>query len=183
MKAFKDWSYIVHALGTGKQTIILRKGGIHEDSGKFQIEANEFLLLPTLFHQANDKVKRQSLVDFKEEIYNPNHLTANIHYLAKLEQFVEVEDNSTLERLDKFHVWTEEVVMERFNRWNPNKVFCLVLRVYELDQPIQIEMTPELAGCKSWVDLEVETGNYRPVLDEQNFNNITEELQDLLKLG
>ncbi len=36
--AFKEWAVIVDALGRGDQILILRKGGISEGRGGFQIE-------------------------------------------------------------------------------------------------------------------------------------------------
>ncbi len=42
MLAFKEWSYIVTALGKGKQSIILRKGGISEENGDFELKGKEF---------------------------------------------------------------------------------------------------------------------------------------------
>lgn len=179
MKAFKDWSLIVHALGTGRQSIILRKGGIHEDSGSFEIESNEFLLLPTLFHQASDKVKETDGVDGTE--YHKDHLSTVVKYFARLEKVFEINSAEQLDAIDSYHIWSKEVVRERFDRWNPNKVFCLLLRVYELEKPISIEMSPELGGCKSWVDIDVElTGNHRVVLAEESFFELSSLLDKTL---
>ena len=54
--AFKEWAVICHALGTGRQVLILRKGGIGEDAGMFRPEHREFLFFPTGFHQSPGKV-------------------------------------------------------------------------------------------------------------------------------
>ena len=42
--ALKEWSAAVHAMLDGRQTVLLRKGGIHEK--RFDLAAREFLLLP-----------------------------------------------------------------------------------------------------------------------------------------
>ncbi|MED5454303.1 MAG: DUF1802 family protein, partial [Verrucomicrobiota bacterium] len=36
--AFKEWAVVIDALGRGEQIIILRKGGIHEGKGGFQMD-------------------------------------------------------------------------------------------------------------------------------------------------
>ncbi|HWD18423.1 MAG TPA: DUF1802 family protein, partial [Verrucomicrobiae bacterium] len=54
--AFKEWAVVVDALGHGGQIIILRKGGIREGRAGFQVEHEEFLLFPTLFHQQREAV-------------------------------------------------------------------------------------------------------------------------------
>ena len=46
--ALKEWAALVAALGEGKQTVLLRKGGIRE--GPFKAPASSFYLFPTSFH-------------------------------------------------------------------------------------------------------------------------------------
>ena len=53
---FKEWAVVVDALGRGEQIILLRKGGLREGKGGFQVEQTEFLLFPTLFHQQRELV-------------------------------------------------------------------------------------------------------------------------------
>src|SRR4026207_2423284 len=47
--AFKEWAVICETLAAGRQTVILRKGGIAEEGGLFRPEHSEFLLYPTYF--------------------------------------------------------------------------------------------------------------------------------------
>src|SRR5256885_14567400 len=54
--AFKEWAVVVDALGRGEQIVILRKGGISEGPGGFQVEHPQFLLFPTLYHQQRESV-------------------------------------------------------------------------------------------------------------------------------
>ncbi len=49
--AFKEWAVVCAALAAGRQTIILRKGGIDEGREGFRVAHYEFWLLPTRFHQ------------------------------------------------------------------------------------------------------------------------------------
>ena len=44
--ALKEWSAAVHAMLDGRQTVLLRKGGIGEK--RFDLEASEFLFFPTV---------------------------------------------------------------------------------------------------------------------------------------
>ncbi len=52
--AFKEWSGVCDALADGRQSILLRKGGIREEpgAGRFVPEHREFWLYPTGVHQA-----------------------------------------------------------------------------------------------------------------------------------
>jgi hypothetical protein len=49
--AFKEWAAVCTALAAGKQSLIVRKGGIHEGRDGFRVEHGEFWLYPTQFHQ------------------------------------------------------------------------------------------------------------------------------------
>jgi hypothetical protein len=48
---FKEWSLVCDALGAGAQSVILRKGGIHEGRGGFWWKHDRFFLFPTHFHE------------------------------------------------------------------------------------------------------------------------------------
>ena len=56
--AFKEWAVICAALASGKQSLILRKGGIAEEGGGFKPEHSEFLLYPTYFHEHRNGISR-----------------------------------------------------------------------------------------------------------------------------
>ena len=57
MNGLKEWATVVKALEQGKQTVILRKGGILETASGFNVESKEFLLFPTWEHQEEIFVK------------------------------------------------------------------------------------------------------------------------------
>ena len=53
--ALKEWAALVAAIGDGKQTILLRKGGIRE--GAFKPPSSSFYLFPTSFHSEGRLLK------------------------------------------------------------------------------------------------------------------------------
>src|SRR4029078_10023630 len=55
--ALKEWSAAVHALLEGRQTVLLRKGGIHEK--RFALSASRFLFFPTVAHSHADRVRAE----------------------------------------------------------------------------------------------------------------------------
>ncbi|MGL4465497.1 MAG: DUF1802 family protein, partial [Planctomycetia bacterium] len=54
--AFKEWAVVAAALADGRQSLIVRKGGIHERGGVFTVEYDRFWLYPTQFHQDAGKL-------------------------------------------------------------------------------------------------------------------------------
>ena len=54
---FKEWAAVCEALGQGRQSVILRKGGIAEGREGFSFKHSEFFLFPTWFHEQPKKVR------------------------------------------------------------------------------------------------------------------------------
>ena len=67
MEGLKEWATVVKALEQGKQTVILRKGGILETASGFNIESKKFFLFPTWEHQETKHVKPE-FHDFLNEV-------------------------------------------------------------------------------------------------------------------
>ena len=50
-RVFKEWDLSCRAMCDGRQTLLVRKGGIREDGGVFVLDDTEFWLMPTFDHQ------------------------------------------------------------------------------------------------------------------------------------
>src|SRR5690242_14612220 len=55
--AFKEWAGVCAALATGRQSLILRKGGIAEGPEGFAPEHTSFWLYPTHVHEAEQGLR------------------------------------------------------------------------------------------------------------------------------
>jgi hypothetical protein len=151
--AFKEWGYIVDALGKGKQSLIIRKGGIDEESGDFKIKGKKFLLLPTQFHQAKEMIKPEWQKELNGEKFQISQDKVSIQYFAEVADSRLVKDWNILEKLDPMHAWKKEVIAERFNRWEKS-AHLLIVQIYHLKDPFELEMLPEYGGCKSWIEID-----------------------------
>src|SRR5262245_32547454 len=54
---FKEWSVICAALAAGRQSLILRKGGIQEGRDGFRVAHERFWLFPTHYHEAAQSIR------------------------------------------------------------------------------------------------------------------------------
>ncbi|MCP4520493.1 MAG: DUF1802 family protein [Cytophagales bacterium] len=154
-KVFKEWTKVVQALGEGRQQIILRKGGIIEENGSFSVQEDDFLLLPTLYHQQNEKIKQSWLNEVGEEdIYYQNHQQVWIRFEAFVKEVRQINSWKELAKLDDQHVWREDVIQERYERWQEHQVTLLVVDVKKLEPPILLDLLPEHGGCKSWIEID-----------------------------
>lgn len=151
---FKEWSYICEALGQGVQTIILRKGGIHEGKGGFHFQHDAFWLFPTGFHNQGELL-RWTPPDF-EEVTVPRDEQrehVNIRYFAKLHRVWKLTVWDKVAALASFHVWNEQTIRDRF-AWNEESCLHVALvRVFKLPQPWTFPYQPGYGGCRSWVKL------------------------------
>ena len=197
MLALKEWSIICKAMEEGKQTILLRKGGILEYKKGFEISQKLFLLYPTLEHQAAEYLQSNYLQEYElllkrngSEIVQDKVNTIRI--IARIEAKQEFHDHELLSKLEKYHIWNEKYVNMRMN-YNPKKPMnALLLRIYKLSQPISIDVNPEWAGCKSWIDIEFPSkygnqyGNINellnqsvPVIKDKDFQKIHDNFMEI----
>jgi hypothetical protein len=164
--ALKEWASVCSALEDGRQIILLRKGGILEAIGGFELEHPQFFLFPTYLHQNAQMLKeaeRKRLVILKEE---PAQIV--ISSAATVSDIIRLRDRAQMDRLDEEYIWTSPLIDMRFSYRPQNPLYLLLLRVYRLAEPITIQNTPEYAGCKSWVPLEaaLTTSGATSVLDD-----------------
>ena len=170
--ALKEWAVAVKALAEGAQVLALRKGGIHREDRDFRIVHPQFLLFPTFEHQKAELLKpgyHGDLRDTLQERGAPAQVT--ISYWTEVTAKFELRDESALDRLSPFHIWTGSYARKRLH-WRPKQPLTVaLLRVYRLQEPQAIPLLDEYEGCKSWVDLgcEVPLGNMVPVLDDSQY--------------
>ena len=170
--AFKEWASVVEALAAGKQILILRKGGIREDSGAFEMEHDEFFLFPTYEHQNKADLKVEAHPDLEATLRaKPDSEQLSIGYYAKVVGVIQVTSEEALKRIRDYHVWSDEAVRKRFHFGSEKGIFAIVVRVFRLPKPHPIRVKPEYGGCKSWVQLDqaLATGGAEAVLTDADF--------------
>ncbi len=178
--AFKEWAVVCAALAQGRQSLILRKGGIHEGRDGFRVQHGEFWLFPTGFHQQADDVIPDAR-PLLEQVTATDTSQTSLSLYAVVADVHHVEDLATLGRLSGRHIWSEKTVDQRFDYRAPG-LFVLVVRLYRCQFPIDLEVTPHMSGCKSWVDLPtaISTGELQPILDDATFETQRGEINALL---
>lgn len=175
--ALKEWASIRNALVQGKQSILLRKGGIDEECGRFRLEHVAFWLYPTYVHQAEQGIRDRSCDAAQPADSN----AADLDVFIKIDGFQFVNSKKTLTRLEPFHIWTAETVEKRFAYRSPG-LWVLSARVFRAAEPRRLDIAPDWAGCKSWVDLgrELSTADLSPVRSDEEAAKIRRELEEAL---
>jgi hypothetical protein len=171
--AFKEWAVVADALGRGEQIIILRKGGISEGRGGFQVEHDRFLLFPTLFHQQRESVLPAAQARYDVIAPGLSAEMLRLEYFATVAGWKFVDSFETAQHLRGQHVWRDEVIRDRFDWGKSRSIYAMAMRVYRLPQSIELPMRAEYGGCKSWVDLgcDISPANAHPVLDDATFQS------------
>jgi hypothetical protein len=169
--AFKEWAVVVDALGRGEQILILRKGGLREGAGGFQVEQSEFLLFPTLFHQQRDAVLPKAQIRFDELAPRLSADVLRIEYFARVAAWQRLESLPAAQILRGQHIWREEVIAGRFEWGGAKQIHALALRVFRLPATVQVPMLPAYGGCKSWIELarDISAQGAQPALDDEAF--------------
>ncbi|WP_281885552.1 DUF1802 family protein [Paenibacillus sp. YYML68] len=169
----KEWAVAVEALKRGEQILIMRKGGIREETRDFQVESDCFFLYPTYEHQRKELVKshHSSRVEELERGWNPQQDEIELSVYAELVEDILIHTQEELDKLGGCHIWTDHFAEERL-KWKRTKpLHLMLLRIYELDEPVKVPILPEYNGCKSWIRLpdELTEAPRRAVMSEERF--------------
>ena len=181
--AFKEWAVICHLLATGKQAIILRKGGIAEPGGDFKLEHTRFWLYPTFLHENRKGVKDEALPFLERaEVQTTPAGKVRLSHFAEVTGVYQVRDLLSALKLEALHYWSEATVESRFQYRYPG-LMVMPVRVYTAAQAVEITETPVYHGCKSWVELDhpLPTEGAKPVLDDAAFRDVLRKLDLILQ--
>lgn len=164
--ALKEWAGVCQALLDGRQTVLLRKGGIAEEDGRFGPEYPRFWLLPTAFHELEQGL-RPGAGGSSNPLAPPPAGFVDLPGLGLLTDWAYLDHPEALSAMEGEHVLAEETVLRRFRYRRPG-IWVLGLRVYRAPAPRRVVDRPEYAGCKSWVALDPPpaTTGLVPVLEE-----------------
>jgi hypothetical protein len=168
--ALKEWAFVVQALSEGFQLLLLRKGGIVEDSGEFQLTSREFFLYPTWEHQQETMLQPRYAAAFRlMKPLPPGELLLK-NYAAVTDVWPASDLPRTLELSSEF-VWNQSFLEKRYAYKPELPLSILALRVYRLPNALRLPVLDRYAGCRSWVELDrdLPTAGAVPVLDDSEF--------------
>jgi hypothetical protein len=182
MQALKEWAVVCSALEQGRQVILLRKGGILEYRQGFEVKHERFLMFPTFEHQSRDHLQ-PDYADRLEVMDGQSPGITRLSSYAEAKDVREVTDRALLKKLERFHVWNESYVNARMD-YNPSKPMSVILlRVFRLDTPIEVQTLQEWAGCRSWVPLDKDVSGATPVLSDSEFDKVSRDFREVLSIA
>jgi len=156
MLALKEWAAVGHALLDGRQTVLLRKGGIHEK--RFEVERDRFVLFPTVAHSHAERVRNEhtDLLARGAADVDVEAGTFVVRCGVVLHDVIAVARPQGLHDLLDLHIWTSASIVADRLEFRPRiPLQVLVVRAFALPQPVTLERLPAYGGCTSWVDLPV----------------------------
>jgi hypothetical protein len=181
--ALKEWAAICRALMLGRQSLIVRKGGIAEVGDSFRLEATRFLLYPTFVHQQETGLQpaaSEILEDVKRDQPEPGRV--RLEAWAEVTGVYQIREALPAQLLAHLHLWSDEAIDKRFHYRQPG-LNVVALRVHRLPTAIEIDEDETYRGCKSWVPLKeaVSTLHSTPVLSDAHYREVIAQLDTLLR--
>ena len=181
-RALKEWNVAVNALETGRTIVLLRKGGIREQAGQFNVADKQVLLYPTFEHQQPDLLKPDfaSQVKIVESGWHPENI--RIGSWAEITDAFLVAWEPAIKALFPYHVWNEKFVADRL-KWKQNQpIYILLLRAYRLAEIAEIPYISEYGGCRSWIDLAapISLEGSEAVLSDREYAARSNEIRSLM---
>jgi hypothetical protein len=178
-QALKEWAVAVDALESGHTILLLRKGGIREEGGKFRVAHDRVLLYPTYEHQKPHLLKPAYAQQVQPVDSGWHPTEVKIGGWADITDIYAVSDAEAIAQLQPFHIWNEALVSDRFN-WKPRQpLYVLLLRAYRLPSPHLIPYQAEYGGCQSWIELAtpISLSGSQPVLSHQEYQQQVAAIQ------
>jgi hypothetical protein len=170
--ALKEWAVVCRALADGRQTLLIRKGGILEVKDGFEVTHRNFWLFPTHVHQKATDLIPAICGEFQVlQTAQPSPGAIPLQLYATVVDAVRVMDLERLRWLEGQHILSWDCISSRFHYRNRPGVHVLILRVHRHSEPILLENKPWYDGCVSWVDLDrsVSPEGCVPVLSDADF--------------
>ncbi len=183
--ALKEWSATCRALDAGRQIILLRKGGLLDAEGKFELEHSQFWLLPTWFHQDTallQNADRHFLDAPQPRSGESPDKTLSLQWFAQVARVWAIdhadEENAQQVLAELPHIWSARYLQTRVNYKPEHPLLCVALRVWEVPQPHVVNSQERYFGCRSWIELDEDLplNGARPAMDDAEF---TRQLHDL----
>jgi hypothetical protein len=174
-------------LASGRQAILLRKGGIHEGREGFSFAHDSFFLFPTRFHAQLDQVREGDFQPEKE--WETGDLIEINHHVQVLFA-VTLNDWEQVAQLLPYHIYTEQTVKDRFD-WSgkgmsAGSIHLAFVKVTELEQPWKLLYEKGFGGCRSWVELPEPPvdilSTATPVLGMTEFEDISRKIGDVAEV-
>lgn len=161
-KGFKEWNAVIEALGTGKQSILIRN---------YSTNIDNFLLYPTVSYASKDDYLDAFQGQYHDFVYENllpekknNELL--IKYFAKVEKII--DRSSSKIPSQKYYIWSRDHVNSYIAG---RKTFIWILRVYQLEEPTWLKAKPKAIKFAN-LNKEVSLDRIKPILDDSEFNNI-----------
>ena len=178
--ALKEWLVTIDSLRAGRQIILLRKGGIHEQRDGFRVEHSDFFLFPTFLHQSQQALHPAFRTQWEHQP-GMKAPTIILNTYAKVQELIPILKLEALRGLDGLHTLDWATVEQRFFYRNRPGLNLLLLRVYQLTVPQSVENLDRYDGCVSWVELDraVPLAGAEAVLGASTFDQQAELIRNL----
>jgi len=150
--ALKEWALVCDLLLQGRMCVLFRKGGINEKG--FWVEANEFALYPTYFHQNRDKVRPEYFDEFDAALaHTPGEAVLRIPAVCRVVDAIEVRRPEGVYELEDLHPYTREQVDMRLEFRPKKPLVLLAVETIPLRSAQELPLLERYGGCSSWVPL------------------------------
>lgn len=177
--ALKEWASVIAAMLDGAQVVMLRKGGVGEK--RFDVPHREFLLLPTHVHQRPELLvpaARDAYADLIGVTDEPDRV--DLRAWCRVAAVHEVTTQAELDALAPYHVLGPGYAGQRL-RWRPrHPLMAIVARVHRITPPVGLDVTGDMRGCRSWIEVVHDLPGEDPVIDDDAFAEVMGGVADAL---
>lgn len=179
--AFKEWALVCDLLESGRQHLILRKGGIAEGREGFAFRHDAFLLFPTAFHAQAEGLRPGYRSGEGEPRAAVPDQPVPFSVYCRIVGHAILTDWEQVCALRSFHGWTDETLQQRFHDRGQDALHLAVVRTFRLREALSVPWQKGFAGCRSWISVPISTAlEGEPVVDEAVHEQRRKEIDKML---
>lgn len=152
--ALKEWGAAIHALLEGRQTVLLRKGGIHERVFDTSRAREPFVLFPTVAHSHAERTRPEHRDLLERGAADARDDAVTIRCGVRIVDVVAVSRPERLPAVRDLHIWTDASIQADRVEFRPkHDLQVLVVQAVQLPTPVELPRTEAFGGCRSWIDV------------------------------
>ncbi|MBI2996664.1 MAG: DUF1802 family protein [Candidatus Melainabacteria bacterium] len=175
--ALKEWAVTTEALGQGQVVALWRKEPFESFIQK------KLVLFPISSYQDQEIVKKEYLSLYEQSKGLNKDNQVQIKYWTVLEEIINIKTLDELLSISRELVNSEEYLKESWVSYPDHSRKLLLLRIYELEDPILILNSSDFAKSKPWIELKIDVpkSGSRPVLSFKEYSSKVRLIKALLE--
>ena len=140
------------------------------------------MVFPTVAHSHAESTRPEHAELLALGLPDVSDSSVTVRVDLEVVEAIAVHHPERIAELEPFHIWTTDSVQRNRIDFRPRReLTAIVVRARPMVRPVEVALTAEYGGCRSWVDLPEPTAGFgdllRPVLEDRVLLDIADRVR------